>query len=871
MKKALLICLLVILALNTRASHIVGGEMTYQYLGVGATPNTGKYNIILKLFRDQNCGTCAAMPTDVFIGIYDLGTGAELTGPGGAPFWDVIKSDESGILINPFPPCISNPPLLDYHVATFSMTVTLPNNANGYSATYQTCCRVHPLENVYNTAQQGATGATYTCTIPPVEDNSPVFTTSVSAICRLKHFTLPFNAVDPDGDSLVYAFEPAFDGGFAQNAGNINPGPLPYNSVSYINGFQPLAPLGDQATIDPKTGIISGIAPDVGRYVVCVGVTSYRGGVVINQHLKDFIVNVTDCDFPGVSLAPQPVSCDGFTVTFANGEAASPQIRTYYWDFGDPASGVFDTSSLQSPTHVYTDTGAFVYKLVINRGLQCSDSATQIRLVYPGFFPGFTTAGTCVNTPIHFTDTTKSRYGVVDAWHWNFGNLSATNDTSSAQDPAYVYPALGTYVAQLTVFNSKGCAKTANDTINIIDKPTFNLTDDTLICSIDTIQLSATGATGTILWTPNYNINSTSSFTPQVSPKTTTIYSATVTEAPACFATKSVVVNVVNKVTLNPGNDSTICQTDSVQLNPSGDGLHYVWMPAALLNNNQLKNPTAAPVTTTTFHVTASIGKCNTSADVTIRVVPYPKANAGNDTAICVGTNAQLHATGGVGYLWSPSLFLNNPRIADPITSAPQSIRYTVAVTDNLGCPKPAFDSVLVEVQNPAADAGPRDTNVVVNQPLQLNGTSHGAEIFKWTPSTGLNDPNISNPVATLSESQQYVLTVQSSAGCTATDTIDITVYKVAPGLYVPNAFTPNGDGINDIFKPILIGMKSFNYFRVYNRDGQLIFSTTQQGVGWDGTFKGKPQDADVFVWIVGGVDYTGKTIFQKGSVTLIR
>ena len=365
--------------------------------------------------------------------------------------------------------------------------------------------------------------------------------------------------------------------------------------------------------------------------------------------------------------------------------------------------------------------------------------------------------------PFNLHDTTKSKYGAVSSWRWDFGNPTATDDTSHAQNPTYTYSSVGNYPVQLTVANSKGCIKSITDTIAIIDKPVFDVTDDTLICSIDTLQLMATG-TGSILWSPNYNINNQSSFNPIVSPKVTTTYSATLTETPGCFATKSVVVNVVDKVTLNAGNDSTICQTDSVRLNPISDGLHYIWTPAASLNDNTLKNPLAAPLSNTTFHVIASIGKCSATDDINIRVVPYPNANAGVDTTICFPLSVQLHASGGVSYLWSPTTFLSDPNIADPIATPPQSTRYTVAVTDVLGCPKPAFSSVLVQVEKIVADAGPRDTNIVVNQPLQLNGT--GAETFTWTPPTGLNNPDIANPVAILSESQQYVLRVQSAEGC---------------------------------------------------------------------------------------------------------
>lgn len=869
MKKTVLICLIFFMVLPCMASHIVGGEMTYQYVSAGAAANTSNYVITLKLFRDENCTSCAPMPPDVWIGIYNSDDNSEITNPAnGLNYFDVPKASENGVPVNPFPPCISNPPLLQYDVAVYILSVTLPNNLKGFTAAYQTCCRVHPLENVLNNSGTGGgTGSTYNCSIPAVHDNSPQFSTSVDAICSQKHFTLQYDATDADGDSLVYAFAPAYNSGSITDSRNVNPVPPAYGSVDYINGYNYQNPLGDKAFLDPQTGIISGIAPNVGRYVVCVAVSSYRNGVFVSVHRKDFIVNVTNCDFAGVELDPKPVSCDGFSVDFAN-DNNSPQNQTFYWEFGDPASGVFDTSTLKTPTHVYTDSGVYVYKLVINRGQQCSDSATQIRKVYPGFSPGFKSAGKCVNTPVQFTDTTKSRYGIVNLWRWDFGNPSVDNDTSSVKNPGYTYSVSGSYPVQLTVSDNKGCSKTITDTIAIVDKPTFDVTNDTLICSVDTLQLMATG-TGSILWTPNYNINNPNSFNPFVSPKVTTTYSATLTETPGCFATKSVVVNVVDRVTLNAGNDSTICQTDSIRLNPVSNGLHYLWTPAASLNNSAAKNPLAAPLTNTTFHVIASIGKCNATDDVTIRVVPYPKADAGLDTTVCFPASFQLHASGGVTYLWSPAAFLSDANIADPVSTPLQSIKYTVAVTDVLGCPKPSYDSVVVVVEKIAADAGPRDTNIVVNQPLQLNGT--GAETFTWSPSTGLNNPDIANPIALLSESQEYVLRVTSAAGCSGTDTIKVIVYKINPGLYVPNAFTPNGDGINDIFRPIPIGMKSLKYFKVYNRSGQLIFSTSIQNMGWDGTFKGKPQDTDVFVWIVDGLDYQDKEIFQKGSVTLIR
>lgn len=863
-----LTCFFLCLCKLCQAAHIVGGEMIYEYLGPGANPNTNKYRITLKLFRDQ-LTTGAAMPGDVSIGIFNNDNGSQIPGPDPRYlYFDVTKSFEGPVSVNPFPSCITNPPTLNYHVGIFTLQIDLPINVKGYTATYQTCCRVNPLENVFNSAGLGGTGSTYSCLIPSVIDNSPQFNTSIDAICRKKPFKLKFNGFDEDGDSLAYSFAPAYNGGAAQNSGNINPAGPPYSSVRYLTNYSFITPLGDLANIDSRTGIISGIAPDVGKYVVCVSVSSYRNGEFIDSHIKDFIVNVTDCDFAGAQLDPQSVTCDGFNVSFKNYNN-SPLNQTFFWTFGDPASGSADTSFLPEPVHIYSDTGVFVYKLVVNRGQQCSDSATQIQKVYPGFFPAFNNTGRCINTNIAFKDLTKTNYGFVNSWQWDFGDPLTGSDTSRLQNPGYAYTNVGNYPVQLTVTNSKGCLKTIRDTLAIVDKPSFTITNDTLICSIDNLQLTASGGTGSIFWSPGYNINNQSSFTPIVSPKVTTTYSATLTETPGCTATKSVVVKVVDRVTLSTGNDSTICQTDSVRLNIVSDALHYLWTPSAFLVNDTAKIPIAFPPSQTTFNVTASIGKCNIAGSINIAVVPYPKANAGADTIICFPGISQLHATGGSSYLWSPPIFLNDPNIQNPVSIPSQSIRYIVRVTDILGCPKPAFDSVLINVEDIVSDAGPRDTTVVVNQPLQLNGT--GAEVFFWSPPFGLTNRDISNPVAILSNNQQYVLKVRSEAGCNATDTIDVIVYKVKPGLYVPSAFTPNDDGLNDVFRPVPIGMKSIKYFKVYDRRGQLMFSTTIQNKGWDGKFKGAPQDSQVFVWIVEGVDYQGKVIFQKGTVTLIR
>lgn len=847
------------------ASHITGGEMTYSYLGPGSAANTKKYIITLKLFRDSHT-TGAAMPSEVYIGLFNNDNDLQFPGPN-QPFV-VNKFRESGVPVSGFPPCLANAPDLDYTVGSYSLTIDLPDNEEGYTATYQTCCRVNPLENVFNADGNGGTGATYSCLIPPLEDNSPVFAATVDLLCQGRDFTLNFSATDEDGDELVYSFVPAYDGGAARNANNINPASPPYRSVSYINGYSAINPLGPSVTLNTQTGIISGIAPGIGQYVVCVAVKSYKEGKYVGEHRKDLIVTIADCDFAGAQLNPKPVSCDGFSVSFKN-DNPSALNKTFLWDFGDPNSGASNTSTEATPTHVFSDTGVYVYKLIVNNGEPCSDEKTQTIKVFPGFNPGFTTSGRCKTSPIKFTDTSKSRYGRVDTWRWDFGDPSAIDDTSISQTPSYIYPQSGDYTVTLNVTSTKGCFGVVTKTVTVNDQPDFSIPNDTLICSIDTLRLQGAGE-GVFSWSPAYNINDVNSATPLVSPDVPTTYIATFADAFGCKGTDSVLVDVVSKVTLNTGNDTTICAGDPTAISINSNALNYSWTPVESLNNGTDKSPVASPLTTTTYNVIGKIGKCQATDDITIKVAPYPQANAGLDSIICLGETIQLSASGGSIYTWSPPLYLNNPSISNPVAKPASTITYVVSVGDVLGCPKTVNDSVTVTVLNIVADAGPRDTTVVVGQPLQLSGT--GGTTYLWTPSTALSNPNIANPVAILNDNQQYVLKIQE-AKCTATDTINVIVYKVEAGLYVPNAFTPNKNGLNDLFRPIPLGIKSITNFKIFNRWGQLIYSSTATGEtgGWDGTFKGKPQDAGIYVWVAEAIDYLDKKIVKKGSVMLIR
>jgi gliding motility-associated-like protein len=302
--------------------------------------------------------------------------------------------------------------------------------------------------------------------------------------------------------------------------------------------------------------------------------------------------------------------------------------------------------------------------------------------------------------------------------------------------------------------------------------------------------------------------------------------------------------------------------------------LQYNWTPASELNNATLKSPTALPVNNpSTYQVTSIIGHCSATDDVKVTLVPYPGSFAGPDTTICFQSTAQLHGSiVGSSFSWAPANSLNNPNILDPIATPPATTNYVLTVFDNIGCPKPGRDTVKVIVLPKVYPFAGRDTSVVVGQPLQFNAT--GGVTYAWTPSTALSDDDIFNPIGLYDgsfDSIRYKLVVRDENGCADSTTVRVKIFKTSPLIFVPSAFTPNADGRNDFFRPIAVGITKIEYFRVFNRWGQLVFSTTVNEQGWDGKIAGKEQGSGTFVWVVKGVDFTGKVVFAKGTVTLIR
>lgn len=409
----------------------------------------------------------------------------------------------------------------------------------------------------------------------------------------------------------------------------------------------------------------------------------------------------------------------------------------------------------------------------------------------------------------------------------------------------------------------------------LIEAPLIATTTTPATCTQNIGTITVTGSLGTLPYTysiDGVNFQSSNIFTGL----SVGMHTITIKDAIGCKNSNIVTVPLsgVNTVTVTAGPNTTICEGTGTNLSATSNASSFSWSPTTGLSNPAILNPVASPMLTTKYYITAVSGPCSNIDSLIVNVDPAPVANPGTDEFICNGKNTQLNGNGGITYSWNPVTYLDNPNIANPNVIQPlNSIDYSLTVTDINGCKSIVPAVVKITVRPPEKLFVGYDTSIAINQPLNLNAidvNNTGFINYLWLPPYGLNDNTINNPTAILDRNITYFVSASTSEDCRGSDTINIKVFK-GPEIYVPTAFTPNGDGLNDILKVFPVGLKSFKYFAIYNRYGELVFYTKDPVVGWDGKINGKDQNTGTYTWVAIGIDFKGSNINKAGTTILIR
>jgi gliding motility-associated-like protein len=341
----------------------------------------------------------------------------------------------------------------------------------------------------------------------------------------------------------------------------------------------------------------------------------------------------------------------------------------------------------------------------------------------------------------------------------------------------------------VTVTDSNGCVDSDVMTVSINALPIVDAGNDTTICAGESILIggSPTGPpNSSYSWAPAGTLNNNTLANPLATPLATTEYVVTVTDSNSCVNTDSILISVNPLPIIVTSNDTALCIGDCYQLNAAG-AVSYIWNPSTGLSNSAIPNPVACPMVTTTYIVTGTDANgCSDTSNVTITINPLPTITTSNDTTICIGTCAQLNASGGTGYLWSPGNTLSDSNIFNPIACPLVTTTYSVTVTDGNNCSDTS--SIIVTINPlPVVDAG-LDTAICIGDSTQLNAT--GAISYLWTPNSNITNTSIANPIVFPTTTSTYFVSGTNVNGCINTDSIIITVNML------PIIFTSNDTAI---------------------------------------------------------------------------
>ena len=465
-----------------------------------------------------------------------------------------------------------------------------------------------------------------------------------------------------------------------------------------------------------------------------------------------------------------------------------------------------------------------------------------------------------------------------------FTNASGGTGSATAPTPSAATANNTTYYVAQTIGICEG--PRAAIVVNVLAYPTApTVVTPQIVCPNSTpTALTAVGSN--LLWYANSigGVGSTTAPTPPTTTLGSTTFYVSQSNGNCEGPRTAIVLTVANPLAVNVGVDKTICEGSSVTFSPvvTPAGATYQWrplgtIPSSTIDNLTLLNATVSPLNNATYVLKANIGTCEREDTVNITVINKPIVNAGPDKPICLGDSVliigSVTAAGPIAsYAWTPIDSLRTPNSIQTYANPTQTTTYTLTVKTDLvayGCDFTATDVMKVIIQPQIYAFAGNDTIAVKGIPHQLYGSGGGN--YLWTsPTANVLSPLIKNPKAIINNDAVFYLKVTDGVGCAGFDTVFVKVYD-GPKYYIPNAFTPNGDGVNDIFRPIPVGISNTVFFRVFNRYGELVFETNQYLKGWDGSYKGKPQPNDVYIWMISGTDRNFNKVNEKGTVNLIR
>ncbi|MDP2176699.1 MAG: gliding motility-associated C-terminal domain-containing protein [Bacteroidota bacterium] len=844
MRKALLIVVLYFSIQTIFASHIVGGEMMYTY--AGRSGNNYLYNIKLFVYFDCKNAMPGVIDSDINgITIHVFDNSNKNSAVRALSKQNITGTDEKTIADLNYN-CIKTKPNQCVVRYTFNTQVSLPPNSQGYTITFERCCRNEIIDNI---RVPSSTGATYWTEIKDVRlgNSSPEFVSlPPNFLCTNAPLRFDHNAKDINGDSLVYELYHPFLGG---DNSAISPSGVKPDIFNLANNKPPTFPFDDNSrkvawqnaystnmqidglptlTINRNTGKLSLTPNRTGNYVVGIRVLEYRNGVIIGETKRDFQFNVSDCTFEVVSafFIPQ-FSCANQEVNFQNRSIGGTE---FYWDFGDPSS-INNNSTIRNPKYTYNAPGKYKVKLITKTNL-CSDTSDYeitIKEAFKAKLPNDTIF--CGE----FTQTIQTNVPNKQ-YLWNTGETSSSITINKG----------GTYIVTVT---DQPCV--SKDTMIVLnDLSKLDLGPDSVICRDSFVQFTYKGKTGYKQYLWNDNTTKQSVFISKLG-----TYKLSVINQNNCPLIDSITF-VLYPPPRSRLRDTMFCEGTSVILDgtsyhlPTLSETNYIWNSGQTTPTINVSNPGEYIITLK--------NKLCTIFDTAILDYYFVGLDLGPDTFYCGPVDRLLSPQYDyVSYLWNNEIRTKTLRINNPGL-------YYISIITKEGCF--ANDSIRISQFPPINGGLGDDTTICLSSRFNLFASDSMTE-YLWN--TGSNTRDI-----LVTDAGIYSVWVKNKNGCEERDTIEIfeDPNALPSELFMPNAFTPNDDITNDFYPGNKYTDPGADYlFRIFNRWGEKIFESENPNHQWDGKIKGNIAQQDVYVFYVKYVACDEIERSFRGTFHLIR
>ncbi len=898
-----------IASFSVNAAHIIGGEMSYVCNG------NSSYTITVKMYRDCNGGG-ALFDSQPFALI---GQVTVYNGDSQFPFESVVLAPP---VITPLDEsvsnqCLSNVPNLCVEEGVYVFDIDLPASSESYHISYQRCCRNETISNIIDPE---VTGATFTLEITPKAqnscNNSPYFNDYPPiVICVNQPIQYDHSATDPESDSLVYEFCAPLKGGTVDDLAPSPDAYPPYESVDFIMPtYSAMNPLGGNpmVSIDPVTGMITGTPQNIGQYVVGVCVKEFRDGELISLTQRDFQFNVTLCNYTvnaeldgqssdGINFVYE--TCGGLEMNLINESFDLQNISAYQWQF--TTVGVSPSTSTNADLSVQLAApGTYQGWMILNPGSSCTDTAFVTIHAYPNIEMNISyDYNPCGAGPVQFTPSTTTPLDNISSWSWDFGDGTSATEAS----PQHQYTSLGIYQVVLTIVDLNNCTHTFQQQINWNSDPSYSLDADLDGITTDGKHFlyKACGTLSLDLFNESTDPANIDTYLWQF----TTLGISPVTSTNADLSVQLAGEGTYEgMMILNPGDP---CNSDTAFLTITA-------FPGVEVNIDQQYDPCHEgpvyfiPVNTASEATIVSwswnFGDGATSQEPLpshqyAALGTYPVSLSIIDIYGCTYTFleevAWLPETDLV--LDAPPMFSNCAPVTLDFNYLSDLLDANYEVTWDLGDGDTVntFDvnhlyedvgvyNLELEVvspqgcvynfdypewvtaeEPPVADFAYMPDPVNKKEEIQFENLSERSVAWDWN--MGDEWLGEENPIWQFETAGTYEveLFVTDQYGCE--DSV-MQLIEVLPvfNVYVPNAFSPNDDGINDVFRAYSNCPLNDYKMKVFDRWGAQVFESDDIESGWNGFQQNEGYGTGVYVWFVSYVVDERERIL-KGDVTLVK